>query len=128
MMELCSSFLTLYIANDQSWKNPWQKRWELAPWWSVWNVFFFGIQRNWWLLVSSRITFFLVFYNLITVIVKQFNIFCETCLELLVLIMLFYPLWLCLYEVKPFSINVRAEAFVRRFENIFSSRKFTLNF
>ena len=38
-IKLFSSFLLLYVANNQSWKNCKCKHWKPIPWWSVLNVF-----------------------------------------------------------------------------------------
>ena len=53
-------------------------------------------------------------------------------MQLVVLIMPFCALWPCSSELKVFHIYVGADTFVRRqfpkFTNVFSSRKFVMNF
>ena len=74
-MESFSSFFLLSIANDQSWKDPQQKHWKSAPWWSAWNVFPLWNSKKYVVTCLHENKNFFSFYNLVTSIAKQVNIF-----------------------------------------------------
>ena len=80
-------------------------------------------------LENLRENIFFSLYNIVAIIAKQSNPI-WTCCNLFWL--RFSTLWPSSYEVKTFPIYVRVETFVRKkflkFDNVFSSQKFILNF
>ena len=75
-MKLFNTFPLLFIANDQSWKDPEWKHSELTSRWSVWNVFILWNSKKYLVTCLHENKNFFSFCNLLTIIVKQFNIYC----------------------------------------------------
>ena len=109
--EMLSGFPLLSVVNDRSWKDPWQKRWQLAPWWSFYSVFILWNSKKYVVTCLGENKKKFSFCNLVTIIAKQFIYFAT-----LVVTHWFKYAFLCFlssYEVKTFPIYIRVETFVR---------------
>ena len=109
--ELLSGFPLLSIVNDRSWKDPSQKHWQLAPWWSFYSVFILWNSKKYTVTCLGENKNFFSFCNLVTIIAKQFIYFAT-----LVVTHCFKYAFLCSlssYELKTFPIYIRVETFVR---------------